>query len=144
MAGYADTSLLVSLYVRDPNSGTAASLVRRRAEALPFTPLHALELRNALRLCVFRKDIRAAAGRTALRLVEVDLEQGVLVATPLPWSEALAAAEQLSVSHTARLGCWSLDVLHVASAITLGSRELLSFDRRQRRLARRAGLRVVP
>jgi hypothetical protein len=42
------------------------------------------------------------------------------------------------------LGVRSLDILHVAIAMSLGARTFLSFDDRQRALATRAGLTVVP
>ena len=38
----------------------------------------------------------------------------------------------------------SLDILHVAAALTLGARVFVSFDDRQRKLARRARLKVLP
>jgi hypothetical protein len=37
-----------------------------------------------------------------------------------------------------------LDILHVATAMVLGVRDFASFDGRQRQLAKRAGLRVLP
>ena len=38
----------------------------------------------------------------------------------------------------------SLDILHVAAALTLGARVVVSFDDRQRKIARRARLKVLP
>ena len=37
-----------------------------------------------------------------------------------------------------------LEILHVAAALTLGARVFVSFDDRQRKLARRARLKVLP
>jgi predicted nucleic acid-binding protein len=45
--------------------------------------------------------------------------------------------------HTPSLGCRTLDVLHVASALELAKTGFLTFDTRQRKLARAAGLRLV-
>ncbi len=41
------------------------------------------------------------------------------------------------------MGCRSLDVLHVASAIELGLRVFVTFDVRQQELARSAGLKLL-
>jgi len=49
----------------------------------------------------------------------------------------------MSRAHSARLGCHTLDVLHVATALELGLRSIVTFDRRQQQLARDVGLRVV-
>jgi predicted nucleic acid-binding protein len=53
-------------------------------------------------------------------------------------------AEFLSAAHTAVIGARSLDILHVAAASLLGARQFVSFDRRQRSLAFKAGLKILP
>jgi len=47
------------------------------------------------------------------------------------------------MAHTAALGTRTLDVLHVASAVTLEATHFVSYDRRQVALATAAGLRVL-
>jgi predicted nucleic acid-binding protein len=42
------------------------------------------------------------------------------------------------------MGTRSLDVLHVAAASLLGALQFVSFDRRQRSLAFKAGLKILP
>ena len=44
--------------------------------------------------------------------------------------------------HSEKLGTRSLDILHVASALVLGSTSFVTFDRRQAALARASGLKV--
>jgi len=56
---------------------------------------------------------------------------------------ALRRAGELSRVHTPALGCRSLDVLHVASALELGLRTFVTFDQRQQKLARAAGLKLM-
>jgi hypothetical protein len=51
-------------------------------------------------------------------------------------------AERLSALHSETLGTRSLDILHVAAALVLGSSEFLTFDARQAALAKAAGLKV--
>jgi hypothetical protein len=58
--------------------------------------------------------------------------------------EVFSLAESLSAAHSACLGARSLEVLHVAAALLLEADEFVSFDRRQRWLAARAGLKVRP
>jgi hypothetical protein len=59
------------------------------------------------------------------------------------WRSALRRAADLSREHTPELGCRSLDVLHVACALELDLRSFLTFDARQRQLARAVGLRLI-
>jgi hypothetical protein len=49
-----------------------------------------------------------------------------------------------NVDHAERIGSRSADTLHVAAAMLAGTRRFLSFDKRQRELARAAGLEVKP
>jgi uncharacterized protein len=141
---YADTSFLAALYVRDTHSEVAAAEQRRRRAPLPMSSLHGLELRNAIRLCVFRRQMKPTQARRALAFVDGDLTTGVLAATEPSMAAVWRRASDLSTQHTAHTGCRSLDILHVAAALELGATRFLTFDERQRGLARRAGLRVGP
>lgn len=141
---YADTSFLAALYVRDAHSERAAREQRRRRAPLPMIPLHELELRDAIRLCVFRRQMSSVQARKALAFLDDDLKTGVLAATDLSLAGVWVRASDLSARHTTRIGCRSLDILHVAAALELGAVRFLSFDGRQRQLARRAGLRIGP
>ncbi len=135
-----DTSALVSLYVPEARSERVARLVRRAGDPIPFSQLHELELANALRLRVFR---RAASRRqvdaTLLRVMD-DLDAGILRRAAVDWPLALARAIELAERHTARLGCRSLDLLHVSAAMLSASDHFVTADRRQSTAARRAGL----
>jgi predicted nucleic acid-binding protein len=53
-------------------------------------------------------------------------------------------AQGLSRAHSRVIGCRSLDILHVASAIEIGAKIFWTFDGRQNELARQAGLKVNP
>ena len=68
----------------------------------------------------------------------------MLVETPVSWAEVYSKAESLSVAHTKTLGTRGFDVLHVAAAIALGTKNFLTFDARQKSLAVKAGLKVKP
>lgn len=144
MTGYADSSFLISLTVEDGNTEDARRFMTRHPGPLPFNPLHRLEVRHGLRLRVHRDEIDTVRRAAALRQIEEDLEDGVLVHQAIPWTEAMRKAEQLSADHAERIGSRAADTLHVAAALLAGARQFLSFDKRQRDLAGTAGLDVKP
>ena len=74
---------------------------------------------------------------------EKSRNEGRYVQAELLWRAALTRAADLSRKHTAELGCRTLDVLHVASALELKFKRFLTFDSRQQALARKLRLRVV-
>ncbi len=144
MKVYADTSFLLSLYLEDDHSPKATALMQSLKGPLPLTPLHRLELRNAIRLAVFRGQVSRLQRDGALQNVEEDLEDGILLQTSMDWTHVLREAERLGAGHTESLGNRSLDILHVASALVLEATHLLTFDDRQRKLAEELGLKVRP
>ncbi|MEQ2008907.1 MAG: PIN domain-containing protein [Limisphaerales bacterium] len=155
MSAYADTNFLTSLYLPRVHSTEAqrllADFLRRHDEALPFTPLHRLEFRNAIRLAVFRqaepgeRSLDSGAARPVLMEHEADLNERVFIEhTPIEWTEALRQAEVLSKSNTEDKGFRSLDLLHVGTALCLGAKEFFTFDRAAGQLAKLAGLTVRP
>ena len=139
---YADTGFLCALYA--PDAHTQKAIVRVRTQSLPlsFTWLHQIELRNALRLRVFRGEIAPEQKDASLNLVLADLAQGTLASMEPPHSRLLLEAERLSASHSEKLGTRSLDILHVAAALVLAETMFLTFDGRQAALAKAAGLQV--
>ena len=139
---YADTSFLVRLYLTQSDSQKALAFMRDFRDPLPFTPLHRHELRNALRLAVFRKEIDAERRKAAFQDIESDLDDGILAHVPIAWTNAFREAEQLGNDHTETLGVRGVDLLHVGLARALGLKEFLTFDSRQAELAKAAGFKV--
>ena len=76
--------------------------------------------------------------------VPSDLDTGALVICPAEWAEVHQIAERPSNTYTKAEGYRAFDVLHVATALHLSAREFLSFDDRQRKLAKAEGLTVRP
>lgn len=138
---YLDTGCLVKLYYPEPDSPQLIALVQGRP--LLFTPLHELEMTNALHLKVFSKSAKTSQAAAARALVAADLESGVLVATDGQWKEAFAEAVQWAEKYSGTLGCRSLDVLHCATARILAATEFISTDTRQKQLATAMGLNLV-
>jgi predicted nucleic acid-binding protein len=141
---YADTSFLVRIYLTQSDSRKALAFMREFRDALPFTPLHRHELRNAIRLAVFRKEIDAARRKAAFEEIESDLADGILAHLPIPWTNAFRESEQLGMAHAEAMSVRGIDLLHTGVAIALGAKEFLTFDNRQAGFAKVAGLKVKP
>ncbi|HMP76929.1 MAG TPA: type II toxin-antitoxin system VapC family toxin [Kiritimatiellia bacterium] len=144
MVVYADTSFLFSLYAQDAHTGQAAELAGSFHGHLIVTPHQRFELRNAMRLSVFRGTITETECRRLLDLIEADIRSCSLVETPVSSSDVFEEAETLSSALTATLGIRASDVLHVAAARALGVRMFFTFDARQKILAAKAGLKTKP
>lgn len=142
MKCYADTGLLCSLYAPDAHTTAAITKMMRMREPLPLVWLHQLELRNALRLRVFRKEITGAQRDAALNAFLADGANGVYKSVEPAITDVMLEAERLSASYAEKLGVRSLDILHVAAALVIGAAEFWTFDTRQSALAKAAGLRV--
>ncbi len=142
MKAYADAGFLCSLYAPDAHTVAAVARIKRQTLPLSVTWLHQLEVRNALRLRVFRSEITPAQRDASLNAMLADLAANVLVHAATPLMDLTTEAERLSVLHSETLGTRSLDILHVAAALILGVPEFLTFDRRQHALATAAGLQA--
>lgn len=144
MTHYPDSSFLVSCYVRDANTRAAKACLNRIQAPLAFTALHALEVRNAFKLGVFRGFFTAKDAASAWTNLEADLRSGLLVKAAVKWPVAFRVAVHLSERHSVTLGTRSIDILHIASAKAIRAAELLSFDVRQRSVAQLVGLVEAP
>lgn len=142
MSAYADTGFLCSLYAPDGHTTRAITRMRHQRLPLSVTWIHRLELRNALRLRVFRKEISDEQAGHSLNAHLADLSAGVLAAREPDMPALLLEAERMSAAYAPKLGTRSLDILHVAACLVLGDVTFLTFDERQSRLARAAGLEV--
>jgi hypothetical protein len=58
-------------------------------------------------------------------------------------AKVFAEATLLAQSHTAVIGCRSMDILHCAVAKALNAAEFISTDLRQKKLAQAIGLNLV-
>jgi predicted nucleic acid-binding protein len=60
------------------------------------------------------------------------------------WTGIFRRADELSDKYAGTDGQRTIDLLHVALALGCGAKTFLSFDRRQRKLAKVAGMSVKP
>lgn len=144
MRTYFDTALLVKAYVEEPTSPLADALLKTATLPVSFTELHGLEVRTALRLKHFRGELSSVELTGALRSLQEDLAAGLLAKPELDLGAMFNQAEVLSARHVGLTGARSLDILHVAAALELDVEAFASFDERQRAVAQRAGLKLLP
>jgi predicted nucleic acid-binding protein len=145
MRAYADTSFIVSLYLPEPGrTPRAAAYMQRHREALPFTPQHRLEVRNAIRLLVWSKRISTSDRSRVFHEIEEDLDSEIFfIHAALNYNDTYRRAEKIGAAHNERVGCRSADLFHVAAALEFGLKDFLSFDGKQCQIAQVAGLKVV-
>jgi predicted nucleic acid-binding protein len=72
------------------------------------------------------------------------LRAGLLIYSRVSWTDVFRLADELSDKHSGKEGQRTIDLLHVALALECGAKTFLSFDRRQRNLAKAANLIVKP
>lgn len=144
MTAYADTSFLCALYLRESNTPLVREYLTKHRRPLAFTSLQHYELRNAIRLAVFRRYLDDARADAALARIEIDRESDNFDDIALIWPDVLAAADNLGEMHTRRLGIRALDLLHIGAAKVIGAKTFLTFDVRQHDLAKAAGLDIGP
>jgi len=153
MRAYADTSFVVAPLAPASGTGEAVDAYRRlRKPPLFFTRFHEAEVMNALRLRTFiegreRKPAQRATVRreqsAALSRLKHYHTVGVLRRAAVEWDAVLERVMELSEVHTERVGCRTLDVIHVATALLMESEVFLTGDARQARVAEAEGLKVV-
>ena len=95
-------------------------------------------------LAVFQQRLTTAESLAAWQEIQQDLASGLLEAKPDLWEKLVREAESLAEHHTPVIGARSLDILHVAAALVSGATEFCTFDTRQGKLAKAAGLHVQP
>lgn len=143
MDAYYDTGTLAPLYVEEAFSSTINAWVAGRVEPIPLNQFQRLELENAMRQKVFRGEIDDERLARILTDVGEDLERGRLVVRPANWIRALDQARVIGERVTAKTGCRTLDLIHVAIAVQWGCSVFVSADERQLAAAKTQGLRAV-
>jgi predicted nucleic acid-binding protein len=140
---YYDSGVLVKLYVREDRSDEVTRFVARRGESVAVNRLHELEIRNALRLKRFRDEIDDVQLAASLGMIAADFAERRLIRHEADWQVIHDEAERLSAVTGATVGVRTIDVIHIAAALTQMATGVVSFDRRQLAAARMSGLRVV-
>lgn len=138
MRVYPDTSLLVTLYVLGQHTAKVSARMALRPDLI-ITPLHRCEFAHAIEGLLFRRSIHAEEAQLVAEAFERESNNGLWVLTPFPQA-SFPTCITLAQRFTARLGCRTLDALHVAAALELEAEEFWTFDERQKQLAAAVGL----
>ncbi len=153
MRAYADSSFILRLVAMEAQSVEAIGKYRSLGHPpLYFLALHLLEVRSAIFQRAFhqRRSI-SSTGRAhiarerdaALARLDQFIARRALLDVAIDTEFALGRAVQLSTVHTERIGARSIDLLHVACALTLEVELFLTTDQRQALLAKAEGMDVI-
>ncbi len=148
MSSFPDTSFLCSLYRQQDFTPRALQHIDVRTTPLPVSTLLLFEFRNSLRFQprLFKLDRKRGFSKAEadgmLRDLQADLRSEAVEIVAVDWADVHGIAERLSASHTPTNGHRFADILHVATAIHLGSETFLTFDENQKRLAQAEGMTV--
>lgn len=140
---YIDPSALLALYLHSPRSRILGIWRAQVRGVLSITRFGHAELINAVALARFRGHISAEEFASALAQVSADFADGDLRFVDLLWRAVLDRAAEISRQYVPDLGARSQDVLHVASALELDTRQFVTYDERQARLAEACGLKII-
>lgn len=154
MKPYADSNFLVRLYLKLPETQTAAQWTaashERGSGLFPLTWLHRVEVANAFQLHVFL----SRAGREPRVTAELAASAHVTFrqdASSGEWFDEVGMelasvhrqVEELLLRHSAKHGFRTYDLLHVSQALVLGCDTFLSFDKQANKLAHLEGLKLL-
>ena len=128
----------MSAYLPDAHSPEALRRMARQPR-IWLTPFHESELTNAIAQQVFRARMSAVDADRTLQNIWMNRDAWVRVDFPMA---AFERAIKLARTHVPQLGTRTLDVLHVACALELKAEGFWTFDERQAKLAKAAGLKV--
>lgn len=146
----ADTSFIVKLLTPEPGAGAAVDLYRRLGRPrLPYTQIHRMEVESAISQKAF--NARRQGGRritvfrekeTAMDRLNRWLQVALLVETEVEWDVCFEHALRTLPDHSEKLGCRTIDLVHVAIAGWLRVDRFITCDERQAKAARAEGLKT--
>ncbi len=139
-----DTSFLISLYGADANTNRARTFAANLKRPLAISSLNQYELEQALNLLMWRKALPFAESLQIKTALASDCASGSVLVEPCNLANVLMEAGRLSAKYTATAGYRSMDILLVAAALELRADHFLSFDAKQRILAKAVGLKLNP
>ncbi len=144
-----DTSFLCALYFAQIHSKQALEWYSNEGGNLLLTDLVLMEYRQSIRFqsWLFHQDrqkgISEIEGVKVLQELELHLSQKKFQIVHYQWSAVVREMERISDKYTTQKGGCLFDLLLVACTLSLGDKEFLTFDQKQREIAESEGL-IVP
>jgi len=148
MIAYPDTSFLMALYRWQVNSRHAIAHFGAMTETLHVTSLVLFEFRQSIRLQEFlhsrnpQLGFDRTTGQVAISKLQSNIASGALVIAGADWTDVLQRADLISSRRTSSDGYRSFDILNLATAQHFGAQEFLTFDTKQKKLAKAEGLKT--
>lgn len=148
MEFFAEKSFLFAAYIAQDNSEAADEFLANMTPRVPLSSLVRFEFENALHLQagLFARDrTKGLAPRlcqAAKATFSADVDKGFWVIKSPEWSQILRRAHDLSDHHTQQGLQQPMDILHVATALHWETKTFLTFDARQAKLAKAAGMKT--
>ena len=137
---YLDTSALVKLYVREPDSERVAALVKGRS--LCASRLATVELLSALLRKEQQGEITVRTRKEAWMLWHFKVSLGYIHLEPLTRT-VLSTAWELLVRCHPDVPLRTLDAIQLATFAQLDAGPLLTFDEKMRTAARKLGYELI-
>jgi predicted nucleic acid-binding protein len=142
---YSDASHLVSAFGEDSNTLEAKRWLRQCADfPILITRLTVLEAETALRAAVADGRLTQEKMQAAMADIHRSVLEGHLQRKDVPHHQWFPQGHRISMHATTGCVCRALDVLHVAAAVIVKAKGMLTFDKHQRELAKAEGLEVAP
>jgi hypothetical protein len=149
MIAYCETSFFIRQLIAGPDRGKANEVgadLEERFGFIPITNLTRYECIQGLRFDAWLNQNDRSKGSPLVQVeaaINIFLAQlgGAFRLQKIDWEEAFDEAVRLS-RETPNRGWRTVDVLHVAAAITSGAQEFYSFDADQNQLAASCGLKT--
>jgi predicted nucleic acid-binding protein len=127
--------------VEDAHSSTAEERLEEENANIWFTPLHLAECFHAMSRQIFERKLSQGAANAVFEALQHDVA-GLWVHAAMP-EGALDLCADLARRFGPKLGMKTLDTLHVACALELKAERFWTFDERQAKLAKAAGLKTT-
>lgn len=139
---YLDTGLVLKLLVAEPLSPAVHTFIAARGAPIWYSRIIVLEVENTLQAMRSRRQLSPAELASVRSLVEQLILEQKFLSPSLTLDAVADELLRLAPTITARTGCRTLDLLHIATARLLDAPEFISTDRRQLAAAKLAGLRT--
>jgi hypothetical protein len=144
MIPYLDAGFLLTLLINTSGSATAKSILEHCSPPFPIGLLHQLQAENLLlQLEKSGEPGRQRAAETGLRLWNWYFAEGLFEPSDMDWTASFRLAISWNAASPSAPAS-PLLLLHAALAAVSEATHFLSFDPRARRVARDAGLRLLP